>query len=49
MPQFIKHATRKSCTTSAHSNSNYKAVFQRKTFPTFFEEIRALSFEKHVS
>ena len=38
MPQFIKHATRKSCTTSAHSNSNYKAVFQRKTFPKFLKK-----------
>ena len=35
MPQFIKHATRKSCIINAHCNSNYKAVFQRKTFPKF--------------
>ena len=38
MPQFIKHATRKSCIIRAHSNSNYKAVFQRKTFPKFLKK-----------
>lgn len=38
MPQFIKHATRKSCIINAHCNSNYKAVFQRKTFPKFLKK-----------
>ena len=37
-PQFMIHTTRKSCTTSAHSNSNYKAVCQRKSFPTFLKK-----------